>query len=217
MLAHANGVLCARTHKAATKLKETLPATSKFSEKAQSSTLQERACAIFKHTTVLGQARIVIFSLPFLLGGLGMGPYSIWYLFTEKRFHWDSWDNGVFLAGYGLMSVVSQGVVLPRLIPGLLSEHSVVSLGFWTNSAIFALYGLVRERNSWVLFTVLPACLLGTLSEPVLRHVLTQLAGPADQGALQGFVASLSTLGKSVGLCASVRTAAIDRHLACHF
>jgi DHA1 family tetracycline resistance protein-like MFS transporter len=117
------------------------------------------------------------------------------YLFTEKRFGWDSWDNGVFLAGYGAMQVVSQGLLLPRLIPRRLSEHSVVSLGFWTNCVVFALYGLVRSSSSWVLFAVLPASMLGTLPEPVLRHVLTQLAGPQDQGALQGFVAALSTLG----------------------
>ena len=125
-----------------------------------------------------------------------MGPYSIWYIFTAKRFEWGSVENGVFLAGYGVAAVISQGFLLPRLTPAILSEHGVVILGFSANALVFASYGALTKEKSWAAFALLPLCMLGAMTEPVMRHVFTQLVGGQGQGALQGMLASLSTIGK---------------------
>ena len=67
----------------------------------------------------------------------------------------------------------------------------MVFVGFMSNSALFAMFGTLDQRNNGVVFALLPICLFGALSEPVLRHVFTQLVPPEDQGALQGAITSV--------------------------
>ena len=151
--------------------------------------------AVLKHTRVLGEAPVLMFGLPFLLAGVAAGPYSIWYLFAERRFGWDSWQNGLFLAGYGLATVLGQGFLLPALNSRLLSEQSVVIVALCTNAGLFLVYGALRAAQAHWLYSLLPACTLGTLSEPVLRHVFTQVVPEGDQGALQGGAAHQRFIG----------------------
>jgi DHA1 family tetracycline resistance protein-like MFS transporter len=127
------------------------------------------------------------------------GPYSIWYLYSERRYGWSSSKNGFFLAEYGLASVLAQGVLLPRLTPRFMTEGAVVAGSFLTNVALFAAYGALRSRDSSLLFAILPLSLMGTLSEPVLRQVFSQLVASEDQGAMQGALSSLSTLANASG------------------
>jgi DHA1 family tetracycline resistance protein-like MFS transporter len=148
---------------------------------------------------ILATPSAFFFALSFLLGGIASGPYSIWYVFAKRRFGWSSFDSGQFLAGFGLAAVLSQGFLLPWLVPQRLSERALVALSFGTNAALFCCYGAVGREQSGLLFALLPLCMMGTLSEPVLRHVFPLLASPEDQGALQGALAALSALASAVG------------------
>jgi hypothetical protein len=80
------------------------------------------------------------------------------------------------------------------LTPSLLSEFSTVALGYFANAAVFLLYGALTARSGVLLFALLPLCMVGSLSEPVLRHVFSQLVPASEQGVLQGALAALGTL-----------------------
>jgi MFS transporter, DHA1 family, tetracycline resistance protein len=171
-------------------------------------------CSPMKHTALIGRNRIIAgFAVPFLLSGVAAGPYTIWYFYTEKKYGWSYGTNSLFLAGYGAASVISQGVLLPLLTPRMLSEFATVALGFLANSAVFFLYGALSARSGSLNFALLPLCMLGSLSEPVLRHVLSQVAPAGEQGALQGLLAALSTLANALGpLLASALLATASVH-----
>jgi DHA1 family tetracycline resistance protein-like MFS transporter len=168
-----------------------------------------------RHTAMLWHPRLVTFALSFLLAAVAAGPYAIWYVYAQARFGWGGLKNGAFLAGYGAMAVLAQGVLLPRLTPTHLSEQSVVFVGFMSNSALFAMFGTLDQRNNGVVFALLPICLFGALSEPVLRHVFTQLVPPEDQGALQGAIASLSTIGNACGPLLAARLLSFGARAPC--
>ena len=171
--------------------------------------------AACRHTALLGQPRLFKFAFPFLLAVIAAGPYAIWYVYAQARFGWDLLENGVFLAGFGAMAVLAQGLLLPTLTPNVLSEQQVVFIGFSSNSALFAMYGVLDQSNSRMVFALLPICLFGALSEPVLRHVFTQLVPPGDQGALQGALSSLATIGNACGPLLAARLLSFGAKAPC--
>lgn len=140
-----------------------------------------------------------LFSLSFLLGGIASGPYSIWYVFAGSQFGWNSFDSGLFLAGFGSVAVISQGFLLPWLVPQQLSERALLVLSFSANAALFCSYGIVNREHSRLLFALLPLCMVGTLNDPLLRHIFSLLVASEDQGALQGVLAALSAVASAVG------------------
>ena len=140
-----------------------------------------------------------LFSLSFLLGGIASGPYSIWYVFAESQFGWNSFDSGLFLAGFGSAAVISQGFLLPWLVPQRLSERALLVLSFSANAALFCSYGVVSREHSKLLFMLLPLCMVGTLNDPLLRHIFSLLVASEDQGALQGVLAALSAVAGALG------------------
>ena len=172
-------------------------------------------CAACGQATMLTTPERIIFAFPFLLAIVAAGPYAIWYVYAKVRYGWGSLENGVFLAGYGIMTVLAQGIILPRLTPAVLSEQAVVFVGFLSNSVVFALYGLLNRSDNLIVFALLPLCLCGALSDPVLRHVFTQLASMEEQGALQGAISALTTLGNACGPLIAARLLSYGSNIQC--
>jgi DHA1 family tetracycline resistance protein-like MFS transporter len=162
--------------------------------------LSVELCSSLQRTAALGKSHGLVWLFgTFVLSGVAAGPYAIWYFYTEMKYGWGYGTNSLFLACYGAASVAAQGVLLPTLTPRVLTEFATVNLGFFANSLVFALYGLLSSSRGSLLFAVLPLSMVGSLSEPVLRHVFSQLVSPQEQGALQGALAALGTFSNAVG------------------
>mmetsp|Transcript_27032 Transcript_27032/g.35024 ORF Transcript_27032/g.35024 Transcript_27032/m.35024 type:complete len:521 (+) Transcript_27032:3-1565(+) len=151
----------------------------------------------------------VSYLLAFISSTIGFGVYSIWYIYTANRYGWSTLDNGLFLSGYGLLMSLSQGPLLRWLVPNRISEDKAISSSLWINLWIFVGFGTAVNTYMVVLF--LPLVIMGGFVDPLLRTKLAGLACTEDQGTLQGFLYSTSSLCTIVGgTVSSVLIAAAD-------
>jgi DHA1 family tetracycline resistance protein-like MFS transporter len=120
----------------------------------------------------------------FLLNLAFAGLQSNFPLFSNTRFGWDVFTNGMFFAFVGLCAVVTQGFLIGRLQP-VLGEPALVVGGLALMAASLALTGLVSV--GWALFPLVGLMALGTgLAIPSITSLVSQGAGEGQQGVVMG-------------------------------
>jgi MFS transporter, DHA1 family, tetracycline resistance protein len=121
---------------------------------------------------------------------------SVFVLYTGYRYGWTSADVGWALTGVGVSFAIVQGGLVGRLVARFGERRTLVA-GLLFGTAGFAMYGLA-PTGLW--FTVgIPVMSLWGLYGPSAQALMTRRVGPADQGRLQGALASVMGLTGIIG------------------
>ena len=116
---------------------------------------------------------------------------ATWPYYSMQKFGWTTQVVGYSLGIYGIMSILGQGVLVPRLTR-------------WAGSYWSATFGLLMcmtgylgfafaTRGAVALGFVVPSA-LGYMTGPSMNGLMSTLTPSGQQGELQGAVASLSSL-----------------------
>jgi DHA1 family tetracycline resistance protein-like MFS transporter len=116
---------------------------------------------------------------------------STWVLVMTSRFGWGVRENGLSLAGFGVVTLVYQLGIARLLLPRL-GERRTMLLGLAVGVVEFAAYGLATQ--GWMIWVVMLIAGLAIISGQATQALLSHQVGPDEQGGLQGALSSLSSL-----------------------
>jgi len=117
--------------------------------------------------------------------------YSTWVLYTTFKFGWGPWENGWSLAAVGIVSVVAQGLLLPRLLRRF-GPRRLAVLGLLSSSLSYLLWGAASE--GWMLFAIIFLNLLGATVAASIQSIISGAADARSQGQALGAVSGLNSL-----------------------
>lgn len=133
-------------------------------------------------------AFVCTYALLFLAGNVHP---SVWTLYTETKFGWNSIQVGISLSFVGLIYGLSQSVFTKTLVPKW-GEHKAVKIGILFNGIGFILYALANQ--GWMMYGIMVISALQGLSLPCLQSLMTQKVAADVQGELQGGLVALSSV-----------------------
>lgn len=118
----------------------------------------------------------------------------------KDSLQWDPDHIGFVFLGIGIMDIAVQGGLVNWLLPRLGDVKTTMAGMVWTVIG-YALFALLPSLPSvWVLIAAVLFFGLGSgLIEPALRGLLSQAAGPKEQGIVQGGSQSLQSLALVIG------------------
>ncbi len=128
--------------------------------------------------------------------------HSIWALYTGHRYAWTPQQIGLSLAFVGLMSAVVQGGLARKIIPRLGEARSVL-VGLTIGAISYI--GYAAATQGWMLFPVLGFACLGGIGGPALQGAISRSAPADEQGAVQGSLTGLASLGQIIAPLASTQ------------
>ncbi len=131
-----------------------------------------------------------VFTYALLLLAGNVHP-SVWTLYTETKFGWNSIQVGVSLSFVGLIYGISQSVLTKTLVP-LWGESKSLKIGIAFNGVGFFLYALATQ--GWMMYLVMLASALQGLSLPCLQSIMTKKVAANVQGELQGGLVAVSSV-----------------------
>jgi DHA1 family tetracycline resistance protein-like MFS transporter len=121
---------------------------------------------------------------------------SIFVLYTDYRYHWDTRTTGMVLALVGIaQTLVAAGLVRPAVKK--FGELPTALTGLVFGIAGFLVYGWAPTGQAFV--AALPLVALWGLTGPAFQALATRLAGVSEQGALQGALSSLRGVSGMIG------------------
>ncbi|HEY0107678.1 MAG TPA: MFS transporter [Rhizomicrobium sp.] len=122
---------------------------------------------------------------------------AIWVLYAGYRFHWGATEIGISLALAGAFFVVGQGW-LPRLLVPRIGECRSILLGVGVSVLVCIGYGSATQ--GWMLYCVMPFSMIGwPLAQPAVQGLMSRAVPSAEQGLLQGAMASVTGLTTIAG------------------
>lgn len=133
----------------------------------------------------------------FLLNLAFAGLQSNFALYSSARFGWDATANGVFFAFVGLCAVLTQGVLIGRLLPAL-GEPALVVGGLALMAACLGLTAVAPA--GWALYPLVGLMALGTgLAIPSITSIVSRRAGEGRQGVVMGGMQSILSATLVIG------------------
>ena len=136
--------------------------------------------------------------------------YTTWVLYNTFRFGWGPAENGWSLFAVGVVSAVTQGFLLARLLKRFTPQRLAL-LGMASSTLAFALWGLATE--GWMVYVVIFANVLGGVVAASLQSVISSAADASEQGRTMGAVSSLSSLMAVIGPLIGPPLLAVVSHL----
>jgi MFS transporter, DHA1 family, tetracycline resistance protein len=115
----------------------------------------------------------------------------IWTYYTMLKFGWSAAEVGYSLMVVGAMLALVSSVLTRIVIPRI-GEVRSVYLGLAGGSVGFMGYAFATQ--GWMMYAWMLALVLIGLSGPSLNAIMSKQVGPAEQGELQGALASLGGL-----------------------
>ncbi|MBX3013136.1 MAG: TCR/Tet family MFS transporter [Caldilineaceae bacterium] len=147
--------------------------------------------AIRNYPVVLGLAIVIV------LSGLAQNALqTVWVLYTDYRYGWGPADVGISLAVVGLSSALVQGGLIGPIVKAL-GEPRALIVGLSIGALTFALYGLAPQ--AWMFYVIPFLGAFGAISQPSAQSMITKGVQANEQGAVQGAIASLTSLTGIVG------------------
>jgi len=122
--------------------------------------------------------------------------HSSWVLFTTFKFGWGPRENGLSLFAVGLMSVIVQGFLLPRLLKRFELSRLVV-LALVSSSLTYLGWALAPQP--WMMFVLIGLNVFGYASSAAIQSIVSNSVDATRQGATMGAVASLNSLMAVLG------------------
>ena len=139
---------------------------------------------------------IPLLLLFFLLNVVGNVPGTIWVLYGQAKFGWNTLTVGLSLAVFGAFLVLSQAFLVGPLTKRL-GETRTLFVGLVCDVLAYVLIAFAGP--GWMAFALAPLFSLGGVGQPALQSLLSAQVDGDRQGALQGVLASLTSLSAIIG------------------
>jgi len=117
--------------------------------------------------------------------------HMVWVLYTKFKFGWGPFEVGWSLFAVGVVSAVSQGLLLKWLLERF-SPQRLAVVGLLVAALSYLLFGLAQA--GWQMYLVIALGLLGGASQAALNSIVSNAADVRTQGQTMGSVSSLSSL-----------------------
>ena len=117
--------------------------------------------------------------------------HMTWVLYTKFKFGWGPGQVGWSLFAVGVVSAVSQGVLLKPLLARF-SPRRLAVVGLIVGAVSYLGFGLATD--GWMMYAVIALGLLGGAAQSALQSIVSNAADPTRQGQTMGAVSSLSSL-----------------------
>ncbi|OEZ59803.1 Tet(A)/Tet(B)/Tet(C) family tetracycline efflux MFS transporter [Duganella sp. HH105] len=128
-----------------------------------------------------------------LIGEIGG---TVWVLYSEDKFAWDTLTIGISLAGFGAFHALAQAFVVGP-ISERWGERRALMVGVTADTCAYVLIALANQ--GWMLFALMPLFCIGGIGAPALQAIMSGSVGPDQQGKLQGVLASAASLATVIG------------------
>ena len=122
--------------------------------------------------------------------------YTTWVLYTKFKFGWGPKQVGWSLLAVGVVSVISQGVLLKPLLKRF-STRNLALVGLAVAIVSDVLFGLMTK--GWMMYAVISLGLLGGAAQASIQSIISNSASASNQGETMGAVSSLSSLMAVLG------------------
>jgi len=116
---------------------------------------------------------------------------TTWVLYTNFKFGWGPRDSGLSLFMVGMVAMIVQGGLLPRLIRAL-GERRLIVAGLLSGTFAYAGYGLAT--HGWMLFVMIACNFLAFASIVTMQGIVSKAASADEQGRVMGTLSSLQSL-----------------------
>ncbi|TSA15979.1 MAG: MFS transporter [Betaproteobacteria bacterium] len=117
--------------------------------------------------------------------------YTSWVLYATFKFGWGPLESGWSLAAVGVVSAVSQGLLLGRLLKRFSPQRMAV-LGLVSSTFAYAAWGAATE--SWMMFAIIFLNFLGATVSATIQSIISGAADAKSQGKTLGAVSGLNSL-----------------------
>jgi DHA1 family tetracycline resistance protein-like MFS transporter len=117
---------------------------------------------------------------------------SIWVLYTGYRYQWSTREVGLSLTFIGVMAVVVQGGLVRRIISWTGERRGLV-LGLLVSGTVLVGYGSATQ--GWMVYCLVLFGCWGGIAGPSAQSLITKHVPANEQGALQGSLIGLTSLG----------------------
>jgi DHA1 family tetracycline resistance protein-like MFS transporter len=117
--------------------------------------------------------------------------HMTWVLYTKFKFGWGPAEVGWSLFAVGVVSTISQGVLLKPLLKRW-SPQRVAVTGMSVAVMSFLGFGLATE--GWMMYVVIVLGLLGGTASAAMQSIVSNAADGRTQGQTLGAVSSLTSL-----------------------
>jgi DHA1 family tetracycline resistance protein-like MFS transporter len=122
--------------------------------------------------------------------------FSTWALYTDYRYAWSPRMVGFSLMFAGVASGLFQAMLVKRIVPKL-GETRAVVIGFAIMILAHVSYGLAPQ--GWMIFAIICFGAFAGMSGPALQSYISKHVPPDQQGAVQGLLGGLQSLGSIPG------------------
>lgn len=122
--------------------------------------------------------------------------YTIWSYHGQLRYGWSAEQVGWSLAAVGVTGAIVQGWLGRKLIPRF-GQRRIIVLGLVSAVAGYTTYAMADV--GWMVYLGIAVSACQGLVFPCLQGLMSAEVGPAEQGELQGAVASIQSLSAIVG------------------
>lgn len=136
-------------------------------------------------------ALLPLLFLSIILGIIGEVGGTVWVLYGQDKFGWDTITVGLSLAGFGLFHALAQAFVAGPLSERW-GERRALIVAILCDSAAYI--AIAFATRGFVAFLLFPLFCLGGIGQPALLSLMTQRVSADDQGRLQGVLSSVTSL-----------------------
>lgn len=120
---------------------------------------------------------------------------TLWSFWGREVFGWDGFTIGLTLSTYGVLIVVVQAGILPRLTKRLGNHRTLVIA---IAAAVTGMVGFGFSSVVWIVALIVPIAALSDMAPPLMSAFAANRVGGGQQGLVQGVIASLSSMAAVV-------------------
>jgi len=117
--------------------------------------------------------------------------HMTWVLYTKFKFGWGPLEVSWSLFVVGVVSVISQGVLLKPLLARF-GPRRLALIGMGSAALAYAGWGLATQP--WMMYAVIVLNLLGGVATAAVQSIISNAAGADRQGQAMGAVSSLNSV-----------------------
>ena len=117
--------------------------------------------------------------------------YTCWVLYSSFKFGWGPQENGWSLAAVGVVSAITQGLLMGRILK-LISVRRLAVFGLISSTMAYALWG--AATHGWMMYAIIFVNLLGTTVSSSIQSIISSAADAGSQGKTLGAVGGLNSL-----------------------
>ena len=132
----------------------------------------------------------------FIIQLIGQIPATIWVLFTQHRFDWNTTSVGMSLALLGILHIFFQAIVAGKLAQKW-GEKTTIMISMSIDMIGCLLLAWVSQV--WVILPALICLAAGGMGQPALQGYLSKFVDNNAQGKLQGILVSLTNITGIIG------------------